>query len=225
MRLKFLAAMAVAAAIASPASASVVLDQATIPESGNIPFSGGVLWGVGPNALGQTFTVGVTGMLDSVALGLEIFNAPGGDTRLEIVNASNAVLFTHVIPISALPTLTFSGIDASAAPVVDVRSAAIMVSAGDVLMLKLTGLSSGGYANWRANNAGGLINYSGGQAYVFDLPGFPSPFQIGNEFAFRTYVDDLASAVPEPATWAMMIVGFAGVGAALRRSRRNLVVA
>jgi len=29
------------------------------------------------------------------------------------------------------------------------------------------------------------------------------------------------SAVPEPATWAMMIVGFFGLGAMLRRSRRN----
>lgn len=28
-------------------------------------------------------------------------------------------------------------------------------------------------------------------------------------------------AVPEPATWAMMLVGFAGIGAAMRRSRRN----
>jgi hypothetical protein len=30
-----------------------------------------------------------------------------------------------------------------------------------------------------------------------------------------------AGAVPEPASWAMMLVGFAGVGAALRRSRRR----
>ena len=29
------------------------------------------------------------------------------------------------------------------------------------------------------------------------------------------------SAVPEPSTWAMMLLGFAGVGAALRRSRRR----
>ena len=38
-------------------------------------------------------------------------------------------------------------------------------------------------------------------------------------------IDDLtistASAVPEPATWAMMLVGFGGLGAAMRRSRRR----
>ena len=33
----------------------------------------------------------------------------------------------------------------------------------------------------------------------------------------RVTIDRIADAVPEPATWAMMIVGFATVGAALRR--------
>ena len=31
--------------------------------------------------------------------------------------------------------------------------------------------------------------------------------------------------VPEPATWALMIMGFAGVGAALRNRRKGLVAA
>lgn len=33
-------------------------------------------------------------------------------------------------------------------------------------------------------------------------------------------VDNLAVAVPEPATWGMMILGFAGMGAMIRRRRR-----
>jgi hypothetical protein len=33
------------------------------------------------------------------------------------------------------------------------------------------------------------------------------------------------SGVPEPATWAMMLIGFAGVGAALRRRARAQVIA
>jgi hypothetical protein len=33
------------------------------------------------------------------------------------------------------------------------------------------------------------------------------------------------SAVPEPASWAMMLVGFGGMGAAMRNSRRKLAVA
>jgi hypothetical protein len=31
-----------------------------------------------------------------------------------------------------------------------------------------------------------------------------------------------ASAVPEPSTWAMMLLGFAGLGFAFRQSRRKM---
>jgi hypothetical protein len=33
--------------------------------------------------------------------------------------------------------------------------------------------------------------------------------------------EPIVSGVPEPATWAMMILGFAGIGAALRRRNRT----
>jgi hypothetical protein len=39
-------------------------------------------------------------------------------------------------------------------------------------------------------------------------------------FAFGANGSLLASAVPEPATWAMMLLGFGGMGVALRRRRR-----
>jgi hypothetical protein len=32
------------------------------------------------------------------------------------------------------------------------------------------------------------------------------------------------AAVPEPATWAMMIIGFGGVGATLRNRRRSAML-
>jgi hypothetical protein len=35
------------------------------------------------------------------------------------------------------------------------------------------------------------------------------------------YTTGTGGGVPEPATWAMMLFGFAGAGVALRRSRRN----
>lgn len=50
---------------------------------------------------------------------------------------------------------------------------------------------------------------------------------FGASKAGNFYVDDvsvrkvLTSAVPEPATWAMMILGFGGAGAMVRRSRRS----
>lgn len=50
-----------------------------------------------------------------------------------------------------------------------------------------------------------------------DASGFngPSGFYADNAGSFAVSV----SAVPEPATWAMMLIGFGGLGAALRRSR------
>jgi hypothetical protein len=42
---------------------------------------------------------------------------------------------------------------------------------------------------------------------------------VHTDFAFRI------DAVPEPATWAMMIIGFGGVGAVMRRRRSALVAA
>jgi len=33
-----------------------------------------------------------------------------------------------------------------------------------------------------------------------------------------------APAVPEPATWAMMILGFGGIGMAMRRARRHPMI-
>jgi hypothetical protein len=44
----------------------------------------------------------------------------------------------------------------------------------------------------------------------------------GNDFA----IDNISiSAVPEPATWAMMILGFFGLGSALRSQRRRVAYA
>ena len=37
-------------------------------------------------------------------------------------------------------------------------------------------------------------------------------------------VSNVTGAVPEPATWAMMIVGFGMAGAAMRRHKRQMVV-
>jgi PEP-CTERM motif len=34
--------------------------------------------------------------------------------------------------------------------------------------------------------------------------------------------DGVSSAVPEPSTWAMMLLGFAGLGFAFRHSRRKV---
>ncbi len=39
-------------------------------------------------------------------------------------------------------------------------------------------------------------------------------------YSHITFIDTGAPAVPEPATWAMMLLGFGGIGMAMRRRRR-----
>jgi hypothetical protein len=70
--------------------------------------------------------------------------------------------------------------------------------------------------------AGGTL--AAGQTYTFDLL-FDSRIvgmdgDVGTEIFFDSHTGGAfttAGGVPEPATWAMLIFGFAGVGAALRR--------
>ncbi len=68
-------------------------------------------------------------------------------------------------------------------------------------------------------------------AQLFTGPNTSPTFRLGNfdlsrfddagnlTFAGNLTIADLAAAVPEPATWALMILGFGAVGAALRRRR------
>ncbi|MBT9474079.1 MAG: PEPxxWA-CTERM sorting domain-containing protein [Pseudomonadota bacterium] len=64
-------------------------------------------------------------------------------------------------------------------------------------------------------------------AYTLRLNG------VGNGNAWDVLIDDvrleqvtgLSSAVPEPATWALMVSGFLGAGVALRRSKRPAILA
>jgi hypothetical protein len=51
--------------------------------------------------------------------------------------------------------------------------------------------------------------------------GATTPYQSIDEIRLFDREGVVAGAVPEPATWAMMIMGFAGMGAALRRRRQT----
>ena len=60
-----------------------------------------------------------------------------------------------------------------------------------------------------------LLTYAGTSTFSV------SDFKGSSPIAFGFRVD----AVPEPATWAMMLIGFGGLGAALRMNRRRTAMA
>jgi hypothetical protein len=69
-------------------------------------------------------------------------------------------------------------------------------------------------------NPNQTISYSGGSflLHVNDVSFSGSP-PVG-ETVLRQDISGYVQAVPEPGTWAMMLVGFAGIGVAMRRRRR-----
>lgn len=84
---------------------------------------------------------------------------------------------------------------------------------------------SGAYTHWNGgepNNAGGSENYvelnwAGSPGWNDAGYGTPQTFAYG-------YVVEY-SGTPEAGTWALMIAGFGGIGAMLRRSRKALAAA
>jgi hypothetical protein len=87
----------------------------------------------------------------------------------------------------------------------------------------------GGVASFTFNGGTSVLTrafdkLAGFQTFNFDVLNLSSvrvssasPFQIDNVRLTA------AAAVPEPATWAMMLVGFGAIGASMRRQRRSSV--
>ena len=79
-----------------------------------------------------------------------------------------------------------------------------------VLTVKDFALGSGGNLFLDADKNTGVTNMR--------MSSYPYDFNQGLVTGFN---DSLAAAVPEPATWAMMIIGFGAVGSMVRTSRRR----
>lgn len=63
-------------------------------------------------------------------------------------------------------------------------------------------------------------NVAAGESYFFNSSAFGNFTQVtGNNINFT--VNTTIPAVPEPATWAMMLLGFGGIGYSMRRRRKT----
>lgn len=92
--------------------------------------------------------------------------------------------------------------------------------AGQTFYIQGAGIQPG-YSNWN----GGEPNNLGNEDYLHINANTPNNWNdIYNDYPSGGYVVEYSlNAVPEPATWAMMIVGFGAVGASMRR-RKNVRV-
>lgn len=75
--------------------------------------------------------------------------------------------------------------------------------------------------------AGGVLTFGAGSysAYADPLITIDPGFLAQNPGYSLVFSPNLLSSVPEPSAWALMLVGFGGLGAAMRSSRRRRVAA
>jgi hypothetical protein len=147
----------------------------------------------------QTFTVGLTGTLTEIDVAVS--SAHRGTSATLNLLATSGGTPTSILLTS--PTV-------NTAPLVGdfmVFLFSQAVTAGEVLAFEL--VSSAAFQIEMPGSSPGT--YSGGSDYFLNT--VVNNFTADNlDAGFQTFVDTNISAVPEPSTWAMMILGFAGIG-------------
>jgi len=180
--------------VAAPASAAV-LDQSSLGT--DVGTNGTYEWQ-------QQVTAGVDGRLSAVTLwgigALTVRITPGSGFY------DGPYLFTQ--------TFTFDQSEAIDGKLIDTSGANIFLNAGDQFVIDFI---SAGDPN--AGQGASSQAYAGGDLFVnypWGLVNYTTAHGIS--LRFKTFMD--SSVVPEPATWGLLLVGFVGVGSALRRKRR-----
>lgn len=193
----FAAALAAAVSVGAGAQAAV-LDQSSAPFGGS--FYEALNWQ-------QAVTAGLDGQLTGITL-------YGNGTNVTVRVAEGDGFHSGPFAFSQFASLAMGG------TFIDVSSANIFLNAGERFVIDLTG----GYGG---NISAAASTYGGGSLFLnFGVP-FDYTACCNASLAFQTFMEPTSpgGGVPEPTTWALMLIGFGGLGATLRRRRTAALAA
>ena len=224
-KMRALAALALLAVSATPAIAGTTIDT-TGTSTGNFnPFGQ-----PSTAAYGQTFTVGSDNVLNSFSLYL--IGQPSSTVNFTAyiyawngTRATGSALYTSAGQI-------FSGSGSPTEYAFNTGSLAL-TSGSQYVAFLYANSGAGAQMPWAGDL--GDETYTGGD-FVFDNAGSFADltssdwdgvvdFSFAPTDAWFKAAFNQVGAVPEPGTWVLMLLGFAGVGVALRRDRKRYMAA
>ena len=208
-----LAAAALALATASSANAATLFQS--IPDLTAVPVQASYCSSCNaflPFRIYDTFELAADSTINSVTFAIDTRFSPGGSTNVGFFNLNGALPGTAIadFAISAANyLLTDTQTDFIKLVTFDIGALALDAGSYDISFYNPNGLGIPAYAD-----PGGKLYHQGN---FFQ----PSQFYDGRSASFSL---GGVSAVPEPAAWAMMIVGFGLTGGAIRVTRRRTLV-
>jgi hypothetical protein len=215
------------ATLAGPANAASVVSFDSL--TGTLFAGGGSIvgqtysiFGDYSHSAGQQFTAAATGYIDSLKLGL--YGATSGKVTIYSDNGSNKLG-------TALQTLSLSESTASNSFATGSYSSGITLQQGVKYWILAVAPPYTPTQTWNLYNVpqpNPLFSFQGGsnccvQEVTTGI--YTGPNSALNFGMIVTIATGAATAVPEPATWTLLIAGFGMVGAASRRKTRALASA
>lgn len=219
------AIVAFSATLAGPAQAAISVVSHDVLTG--LPFDGGVGRNVGTSrsifgdyshSVGVQFTAAATGYIDSLTLAL--YGATSGLVTIYSDNGSNRLgtaLETLALSESTTPNSYATGFYANG----------VTLQQGAKYWVLAVAPTNAPLQKWKSVNyvdAGPHYNFIGTSdccAQEVTSGIYVAPNTV-NGFALKVTIATATTAVPEPATWTMLIAGFGMIGAASRRRTRAL---
>jgi hypothetical protein len=218
-RLLLTTALAGALLAVGSARAGVLYDNGpSTYQAGSYSITGG-------NYAADSFMIGTNATVTGVDFA--VWNSPTYATTTTI---DWAIVSGLRAPYGAFGTVIASGTSPVTSSYILTNTSGYAVNA-DTFAIAPTNLVSGLYSLYLFNASD---TYGGGNGTRWDVNGGPATALVHTNFGpFEGYqasntfqiLGSVAGGIPEPATWAMMMVGLGGVGALARRRRSATVAA